>query len=106
MLIGKGLIIRDNDTLKLFNRGFRNFILTAIGNSEAMKIKDQIKDNGNWGKLKTPLMIIIVAILAFLLASQEEAYSRLMAYATALLAGVPLILRIFALFNKNPQQSA
>ncbi len=106
MLIGKGLIVRDNDTLKLFNRGFRNFILTAIGNSEAMKIKDQIKDNGNWGKLKTPLTIIIITILAFLLASQEEAYSRLMAYVTALVAGVPVILRLFSLFNKNQQQSS
>jgi hypothetical protein len=30
-----------------------------------MKIKNLIKDNGNWGKLKNPLMIFIVAIVIF-----------------------------------------
>ncbi len=59
MLIGKGIIYRDKEgTLKIFNKGFRNFILTAIGISEAMKIKDRIRDNGNWGKWKAPLIII------------------------------------------------
>jgi hypothetical protein len=106
MLIGKGLIIRDDDTLKLFNDGFRNFILTAIGNTEVMKIKDQIRDNGYWGKLKNPLTIVIVAILAFLLASQEETFTKLIAYLTALVGGIPIILRLFSLFSKGSQQSS
>ena len=107
MLIGKGLIIRDqDDTLKIFNDGFRNFILTAIGPTEAMKIKDQISENGYWAKLRTPLTILIVAILAFLLASQEETYTKLIAYFTALAGGIPVILRIFSLFSKSSQQSS
>ena len=100
MLIGKGLIIRPDGTLKLFNRGFRNFILTAIGNTEAKKIKNQINDNGNWGKLKNPLLIVVFSILAFLLTSQEESYSRVITYVAALGAGVPGILKLFSLFEK------
>jgi hypothetical protein len=100
MLIGKGVIIRPDGTLKLFNRGFRNFILTAIGNSEAKKIKNQILDNGNWGKLKNPLMIVVFSILAFLLLSQEESYSRIITYVAALGAGVPGILKLFSIFEK------
>jgi hypothetical protein len=105
MLIGKGIIFWDDGTLKLFNKGFRNFILTAIGNSEAMKIKDRIKDNGNWGKLRIPLILIILSILAFLLASQEEAYSTLITYVAALTAGVPAVLKIFSLFDRNTQKA-
>jgi len=105
MLIGKGIIIWDDGTLKLFNKGFRNFILTAIGDTEALKIKDQIKDNGNWGKLRIPLILIILAILAFLLASQEQAYSTLITYLAALTAGVPAVLKIFSLFDKNTQKA-
>ncbi|HEY0059062.1 MAG TPA: cache domain-containing protein, partial [Flavisolibacter sp.] len=101
MLIAKGAIIRDNGTLKVFNRGFRNFILTAIGNTEAMKIKSRIQDNGNWQKVRTPLSIILLAILAFLLSSQREAYSELMAYIAALGAGIPMVLKLFTVFNKG-----
>ena len=104
MLLAKGVIIRRNGTLTLFNRGFRNFILTAIGNTEVMKIKNRIKDNGNWGRLKTPLLIVLVAILTFLLASQREAYSELIGYIAALGAGIPAVLKLFSFFDKSAQK--
>lgn len=107
MLISKGVIVRDDTTLKLFNRGFRNFILTAIGSTEARKIKSQIEDNGSWGKLKTPLLVVIFAILAFLLTSQQEAYAKLITYITALATGVPTVIKLLSFFgNGNAQKSA
>jgi len=105
MLIAKGLVIRPDGTLKLFNKGFRNFILSAIGNGEAMKIKRQISENGNWNTLKYPLQLVILAILAFLLTSQEEAFAKLITYAAALGAGVPAVLKIFTLFDKSSTKS-
>ncbi|MVN22451.1 cache domain-containing protein [Mucilaginibacter arboris] len=106
MLISKGVVVRDDTTLKLFNRGFRNFILTAIGNTEVRKIKSQMQDNGNWGKLKTPLLVVIFAILAFLLTSQQEAYSKLIAYVSALAAGIPAVIKLFSLFDTNSAQKS
>jgi hypothetical protein len=105
MLIAKGVIINSEGPLHFFNRGFRNFILTAIGNTEAMKIKHRIKQNGNWRNLKIPLIIVILAILSFLLISQQEAYSKLLTYVAALSAGVPAIMKIFSLFDKNTAKS-
>lgn len=105
ILIGKGIIYRDKEgTLKLFNKGFRNFILTAIGNAEAMKIKDQIRDNGNWSKWKAPLIVTLVAILVFLMVSQEDTYSKLLAYVGALGAAIPVFLRLLSFFDKSPQK--
>lgn len=101
MLISKGAIIQNNGRLKLFNSGFQDFILTAIGTSEAMKIRNEIKDNGNWSSLKGPLQLIIIAILVFLFASQQETYSKILTYAAALGAGIPTVLKLFSLFNKN-----
>lgn len=106
MLIAKGVVIRPDGTLKLFNKGFRNFILTAIGNSEAIKIKNQIKDNGNWNTLKNPLQLIILAILGFLLVSQEEAFAKLITYVATLGAGVPVVLKLFTLFDKTEKQAS
>ena len=101
ILICKGLIVRHDGVLKLFNRSFRNFILTAIGEKEISRIKDQVKDNGNWGNLKTPINIAILAILAFLFASQQEAYSRVITYITAFGAAIPSIFKIFSMFGTS-----
>ncbi len=106
MLISKGIIIKQDGALKLFNRGFRNFILTAIGNTEAMKIKNHIKDTGNWSRLKNPLIIVILAICGFLLASQEESYAKVITYITALGAGIPTIIKLLSVFDKDPAKSS
>ncbi|RYY37584.1 MAG: hypothetical protein EOP46_02140 [Sphingobacteriaceae bacterium] len=105
MLISKGLIIRQNGVLHLFNKGFRNFILTAIGTSEAMLIRKQITDNGNWNKLKTPLTILIVAVLAFLFASQQETYSTIITYLGVLTAALPAVLKFANMFENNNQKA-
>jgi hypothetical protein len=106
MLIYKGLVIKRAGILILFNKGFGNFILTAIGNTEVNRIKDQVKDNGNWGNLKAPLTLAILAILVFLITSQHEAYTRIITYVTALGAGVPAVLRLFSMVgNKNTQKT-
>lgn len=105
MLISKGVIIRADGTLKLFNKGFRNFILTSIGNAEFHKIKKDINDNGNWGKLKIPLLVIFIAILAFLLASQQETYSKVIAYISALAAGIPTLAKLFSMVEKSPPKT-
>jgi hypothetical protein len=104
MLLAKGVIIRPDGTLKLFNKGFRNFILTAIGNTELSKIKNNIRDNGNWSRLRNPLLIILLAILAFLITSQQEIYSKLISYVAALAAGIPVILKLFSFFSKSDQK--
>ena len=101
MLIAKGVIVQSNGLLRIFNKGFRNFILTAIGHSEVNKIKERINESGNWRNLKTPLVIIIFSILAFLLISEQEAFSKLLTYVAALTAGVPAVLKIFSLFDKS-----
>jgi len=98
MLISKGLIIKPDGTLRLFNKGFRNFILTSIGASEVNRIKAQVKDNGNWSSLKVPLIIALLAIAGFLIASEQEAYSKIITYVTAIGAGIPAVLKIFSLF--------
>ncbi len=105
MLLAKGAIIRHNGTLMLFNQGFRNFILTAIGNAEVMKLKNQIRENGNWSRLKLPLFIVLMAILTFLLASQKEAYSDMMTYVAALGTAIPALLRLFSNFSTTEKKA-
>jgi len=106
LLVSKGIIVHVDGSLRLFNKGFRNFILTAIGNTEAMKIKTQIRDNGSWASLRTPLMLVTVAILSFLLVSQQDVYASLITYVTVIGAGVPAVLKIFSFFDKNSKPTS
>ena len=107
MLISKGLIIRDQDRkLRLFNKSFCNFILTSIGNIEATKIQNQIKDSGHWNRLRVPLMIIIIAILAFLLITQAETYNKIIAYLGALVTGMLTFSRFFGFFEGKETKSS
>lgn len=101
LLISKGLLVKEDGILKLFNQGFRDFILTAIGRSEALDIQKQIKDNGNWGKLKTPILILILAVMVFLFASERESYSNLLKYLAVLTAGITTLLPIFTQFGSK-----
>jgi fumarate reductase subunit D len=66
-----------------------------------MKIKNRIKDNGNWSKLKTPLLIVLLAILTFLLTFQEEAYSKVITYVAALGTGIPVVIKLLSFFDKS-----
>ncbi|MEO3404948.1 cache domain-containing protein [Mucilaginibacter sp. CAU 1740] len=99
LLISKGLIIRRHGVLRLFNNGFREFILTAIGKSEADLIQQEIKDNGNWNKLRTPLTLLIITVLAFLFTSQKEAYTDLLRYLTIIPLGLTAAMKVIDLFK-------
>ncbi|MFT3704964.1 MAG: hypothetical protein QM802_21540 [Agriterribacter sp.] len=104
MLISKGLIIEEDGNLHIFNRSFRNFIVTSIGQNEAEKINRQISTGSNWNKLQGPLLIAILAILAFLLISQEGTYSRLVAIISGLATGIPALVKIFSGLNMPVQK--
>jgi len=107
MLISKGLIQRDGEgTLRVFNKSFRNFIITSIGYTESNKIKKEIKQNGNWNRWRTPLVIIILGIFSLLITSQQEVYTKVIGYLTVLVTAViPLLQRLFALFEKGDTKS-
>ena len=107
MLISKGLIQRDDDgALRIFNKSFRNFITTSIGYTESNKIKKEIKENGNWNKWRTPLVMIILAIFSLLIISQKEVYTKVIGYLTVLVTAViPLLQRLFGLFEKGNTKS-
>jgi hypothetical protein len=107
ILLGKGLIVRNSSDglLHIFNKSFRNFVLTNIEESEISAIKKHFKENSTWSKLKTPLVLIIVAILIFIFASQEGAFTKTIGYITLLTGSIPALMQLFSLFNRIDSKS-
>ena len=107
MLIAKGLIQRDGDgTLRIFNKSFRNFIISSISYTESNKLKKEINENGNRNKWRTPMVMIVLAIFLLLIISQKEVYTKVIGYLTVLVAAViPFLQKLFVLFEKGNAKS-
>lgn len=101
MLIGKGIIICDSDNhMKVFTQGFKDFVLKILSNEEFSQVQSHIQDNGNWNRLRVPLIVVIAGLLVLLFSSQETVYSKLIGYIGAFAAGVPTIIKLFSIFDK------
>ncbi|MDB5285835.1 MAG: hypothetical protein JWR05_784 [Mucilaginibacter sp.] len=100
VLISKGLIIRKDGLLHVFNKSFRNFVLTGIGETEIFSIKKQCRENSSWNTLRTPLVLVIVAILVFIFGSQEGIFTKTVGYITLLTGSIPALIQLLSLFNR------
>jgi hypothetical protein len=92
-LISKGVIVNQKG-LRLMNESFRNFVLTIIKPSEARKIEEEQVKSGYWNAYRIPLLLVMVAILAFVFFTQQEAFNQIIILITALGSAIPLILRV------------
>lgn len=105
LLLDKGVIIRKEGRLRLFNKGFRHFILAGIGSAETAIIMEKVNDNRNWNKTKIPLALISIAILSFLLFSQHETSTRLITTLTALAGVIPVVINFLSSLGTSGQKS-
>ena len=103
MLIQKGLVRRKEPggQLELINYSFRNFILTSVDKEEALQLQLQLKGSSTWNELRTPLILVVVGILAILLVSQQQTFSSIFGYLTAIAALIPTINALFGLLKSG-----
>ncbi len=101
MLIQKGLIKRKEPfgQLELMNDSFKNFVLVSVNKAEALQLKNELKAESSWSDLRSPIMLVIVGIMAIMLASQQQAFSTIIGYLTAIAAIIPTLNAIFSLIK-------
>ena len=86
-LFGGGLIRREPQLL-LMNESFRSFILSQ----PRPELVSQTKSS--WGKLKIPLLIVIVVLILFLLYTQPNLFKSTIAIVSAITAGIPALIKL------------
>ncbi|MBV4360393.1 cache domain-containing protein [Pinibacter aurantiacus] len=94
LLISRGIIIREDGGLHIFNRSFRNFVVTAIGKEELEKINHKHAQNSRWGKLNGLLIFCGIAVLIFLGVTQNLVYTKAIGALTGLGTAVVAIVNI------------
>lgn len=99
LLVSKGLIKIAEGHPSIFNRSFRNFIVNSIGEPAEKEIRNLSGKGNTWSQLQAPLLLLVVAIFLFLGVSQEGIFSNLMGVISGVLAGIPILLKLFAMLG-------
>jgi hypothetical protein len=93
----KGILYFDCDenSLKIFNKSFRNFILTVVDPDDAMMLKSEINTGGTWDAIRTIMIIFVVAAGIFLFITENWFYNKLLIIGAAVATFAPLVVNFF-----------
>lgn len=98
-LLNKGILVVEDSKLRLFNRSFRNFVLTVIDRNVALKAELVKANEGSWSKFRTPLVVIIIALGAFVMVTQQGALNNALSFFGALATALLTAHKIFQSFQ-------
>lgn len=102
-LINKG-ILKWQGQLKLFNEGFRNYILTNIKKNQGVRIEADMKRQGAWTVIRFILLGIITTLVVFIALGEPDFFSdfnTMLTLVASLVTLFPLIGSLFATEQKN-----
>ena len=85
-LIRKGIIVKQDGRLRIFNNSFRNFVLTVIKPQDALQFEARLRRLGTWNWIRVPLTLTVLAIALFLVWTQHDLVNQSIAFVTGLLA--------------------
>lgn len=94
-LVRMGIIHRGSDNLELMNHSFRNFVLTAVNEQEALMMELKIKREGTWNRIRVPITMILLAFGIFIFYFQADWFDQSLGLLTALAAIIPAFNAVF-----------
>ncbi len=104
LLIRKGIVQREKQrSFRLMNESFKQFVLGAEPSSVVRKWEQE--QEKKWGNVRTPLIIVLLAIAIFIFATQPELFNESIVWITGLAAVVPAVLRLFSLISPRGKTS-
>jgi len=100
-LLRRELIVRDHD-VHLFNDSFRQFVKSAEKVSFVAEQDKQAQQGSLWQTLKVPILVVMLAIAAFLFVTQQDVFSSSLALVTGITTLVPAMLKVMSMFHTDP----
>lgn len=103
-LMKKGVVIWREKPV-LFNKSFRNFIISSISKEEAEAMKQVIKKNGSWGFTKTILYMVMVGLVGFLMIGEPQFVNDIQTF-VGVLAGLATVVPVLSSFLGGKRSGA
>ncbi|MBT1690057.1 PDC sensor domain-containing protein [Dawidia soli] len=86
----------EEKALHIFNRSFRNFILSVVNPEDALQLEREINVTGTWDTIRMVLIIFFVSMGAFLLYTQQTVFNQVTGFVTTLTGLVPTLTGFFS----------
>ncbi len=99
-LLRRELIVREHD-LHLFNDSFRQFVKSSDRAAIVDEHDKEAQRGSLWQTLKFPILVVMVAIAAFLFLTQQDLYSRSLALMTGLTTLIPAVFKVASMFHSD-----
>jgi hypothetical protein len=102
VLIQKGIIVQE-DSLRIMNRSFNNFILSVVKEDEELSMEREQRDKGSWHTIRIVLVLAVLSLVAFISLAQHDILHNFNTLLTTLGAVITLLLRFGGLFSTDPK---
>ncbi len=93
-----------NDSLRIMNRSFNNFILSVVKEGEELKMEKELRSGGTWHTVQIGLILTLLGLITFIGLSQQGMLSSLSAWATAITGIVTLLTRFGGIFGDKSKE--
>ncbi len=94
-LLEKGVLkVKDNE-VRIFSLGFRAYLLKYWAGEGQKEIARARSKRTAWQSFKTPFLILLIAVAAFIFFTRQEAWQRFSALITGLSTAIPLLIGLF-----------
>jgi hypothetical protein len=102
-LLEKGVLVFDQEknNIKIFNKSFRNFILTTIDPAEALLLEKEINIVGTWEVTRMILFIVFISFGAFMFFTQQAFFNKMFGLATTLTSLIPFVINFLSSAKDN-----
>ncbi|HET9430862.1 MAG TPA: hypothetical protein VFO70_06785, partial [Chitinophagaceae bacterium] len=96
LLLQKKILIIHDEEIKLFSVSFRAYVLRALPAEMVSTLNKKYQQNSAWHSFRTPFLIILLAIAAFIFFTQENTWQRIIALITGISSSIPFLLNTFS----------
>ena len=96
LLMARGLIRRQPHFV-LMNETFRQFVLSPYVRSEVAELEEQ--SSGTWDVIRWPFLVVLIAILSFFFATQQELSKTVLGVVAAAATVLPAVVKIVSMFG-------
>jgi hypothetical protein len=91
-LIQRGILVVENEEVRLFSRAFRAYLLAELEERELAK---SIIERSPWQRFRAPFLVLLMVAAAFLFFTRQEAWQRVSALIAALSSSLGLLGGLF-----------
>jgi len=96
-LFTRGLLRQDDENggFMLMTYSFRNYLISKAGSSEVEALRKEMSKGGTWRMVQNAFFAILIIIFAYLVITQQEFSTRIIAIVTGLVTLIPSLIRLF-----------